>query len=426
MTQTRAPESRQPALFAAARRNRAAILAFEFLWGLAMPFVQVTTVLPGYLQHLGAANVWIGLAPALYQGVLALVQPVAAYALPAGPGRLGRMRRIYAGGAVAYVLLGAAILIGLRSPAWGLAAALLAAGTFALATGLGDPTYIALAVAAVSPEGRGRFFGLRIVCLGLGGIAGGALAERSLGAAVAPTGFGLCFLAGGLLYAFSTLSMAFYRDAPVRESARPAGFRAFIADRMLARFRQPEFRAFAVAIAGLGLAASAFPFLSLLLRDRLGEGERFLGLLGAVLMAGNLAHSWLLGVVTDRWGSRASLAVALVAIGLGTAGCLLFRERALLLACYFLASAWMPAQFVSATDLGLRLAPEAPPAEIFATMMAVMAPARILGPVLAGAVIDQAGYVPALLAANLCAVIALVALPFTRASGAARSTKPIR
>lgn len=399
----------------APERNRAAILAFEFLWGLAMPFVQVTTILPGYLQHLGAANIWIGLAPAIYQGMIALVQPLSAYGMPTGPERLGRMRRTYSSGAVAYVLLGAAVLLGLGSPVWGVVLALLAAGSFALATGIGDPTYIALTVAAVTPEGRGRFFGLRIACLGLGGIAGGLLAERALRAAAAPMGFGICFLAGGLIYVVSTLSMAFYRDIPVVESARPETLRRFIADRMLARFCEPPFRAFAVTIVGLGLAASAFPFLALLLQARLGEGERFLGLLGALLMAGNLAHSWVLGHVTDRWGSRAGLAVALAAIALGTLGCLLLRDRSLLLIAYFLASAWMPAQFVSATDLGLRLAPDAPPAEVFATMMAVMAPARILGPVLAGALIDRAGHAPALLAAVACAAIAMAALPLTRA-----------
>jgi hypothetical protein len=114
------------------------------------------------------------------------------------------------------------------------------------------------------------------------------------------------------------------------------------------------------------------------------------------------------------------LAVALASIGLGTLGCLLFHERALLLFCYFLAAAWMPAQFVSATDLGLRLAPDAPPAELFATMMAVMAPARILGPVLAGALIDRGGYPPALLAAVACAALAIAALPLTRAPAVAK------
>jgi hypothetical protein len=43
-----------------------------------------------------------------------------------------------------------------------------------------------------------------------------------------------------------------------------------------------------------------------------------------------------------------------------------------------------------------------------------MAPARILGPVIAGALIDRSGYAPALLAAVACAVVALAALPLTR------------
>lgn len=393
-----------------ADRNRAAILVFEFLWGLAMPLVQYSTVLPGYLRHLGVANVWIGLAPALYNGALALVQPIAAYAIPAGPRRLGRMRCIYMAGSLGYVVAGLAVLGGISSPAAGLAAALLATGLFAVTTGIGDPPYMGLVTGAVRPEQRGRFFGLRFVCLGTGGIAGGMLAEQTLLAEAAPANFGLCFLVGGLLYLLSTFSMAFYRDRTPPEPKAPDGFRRFVADRLLARFQQPAFRAYALAVVLLGLAVGGFPFLALLLRDRLGESDQLFGLLGAIFMASNLGMSWMLGVVCDRWGARQALALGLAVYAAGVVGCLLFRDRTALLVCYFLASTWMPAQVVAATDLGLRLADGAPAAEVFATMMAVMAPARILGPVLAGAAIDRWSYTPALVACAACAAVALIAL----------------
>ena len=57
-------------------RNRAAILVFEFFWGLAMPFVQNATIVPGYLRHLGIANRWIGLVPAFYNSAIALVAAI--------------------------------------------------------------------------------------------------------------------------------------------------------------------------------------------------------------------------------------------------------------------------------------------------------------------------------------------------------------
>ena len=57
-------------------RNRAAILLFELLWGLAMPLVYYSTVLPGYLRQVGVDNAWVGMAPALHMGTMAVVQPL--------------------------------------------------------------------------------------------------------------------------------------------------------------------------------------------------------------------------------------------------------------------------------------------------------------------------------------------------------------
>lgn len=397
-------------------RNRAAVLLFEFLWGVAMPFVYHSTILPGYLRHLGVAAAWIGVAPALHNGVLALVQPLSAYAIQPGVRRVSRMRLAYALGSCAYVLLGLLVLGGLRDPATCLWVTLSAVLGFALAVGTGDPHYMAVVVAAIPPEQRGRYFALRMVCLGLGGIAGGALAEQVLRIA-APLNFGACFLLGGLLYAGSTLSMALYRADPAPELPARAGFGAFLADRLLPQMRERAFRAYLVAVVFFALAACGFSFLGLLLRDRMGESDRLFGLLGAVLMASNLVMSWVLGVVCDRWGPRRGLSLTMLCYAAGILGCLLFRERLLLLACYALAAVWLPGQIIAATDLALRLAARSPASDVTAAMMVTMAPARILGPVLLGVAVDRWSYAPALLACVLCSLCALAALRFTGGPG---------
>jgi hypothetical protein len=391
-------------------RNRACILAFELLWGLAMPFVYYSTVLPGYLQHLHVPSAWIGLAPALHTGMLALVQPLSAYGFRRGEGRVSRMLRIYASGALGYAVLGAVVLAGFGSAA----AAMAGVAVFALATGIGDPHYMETVVEAVSPELRGRFFGLRNVFLGIGGIVGGVLAGMLLKSAPAPDNFGRAFLTGGLLYMASTLSMAWYRQPPAIQEERSRGFGSFLSERVAGHLRRPGFAPYLLATVFFSLAVCAFPFLGLLVKERLHETDRILGFLGAILMGCNLTVSVVLGVVCDRWGSRLGFILALLAYVGGVLGCLAFHQPLPLLLSYGLACSWMPGQFVAGTDLALRLAREAPASEVTALMMAAMAPARILGPIALGAALDRWGHGAALSAAADFGMLAVLALTLER------------
>lgn len=390
--------------------NRGSILAFEALWGLAMPFAAYATILPGYLKNLGVPNAWIALVPALFTGGLALTQPASAWAIRPGPRRLRIMLGSYAAGSFGYILLGLLVLAGVRHPAVGLAASLLAVAAFAVGVGLGDPQYVALVVAAVDPELRGRFFGLRAVCVGVGGVLGGCLAGWVLQLAPAPANFGWSLLLGGILYLASTLSMVGFRDRPEPITEARTSFAAFMRERVLPRIRSVEFRAFLVAVVFFALAVCGFPFLSLLLKERLHASDRIYGLLGGLFMGCTLVMSWVLGCVCDRWGSRRGFQLSLFCYALGVTGCLTLRHPGMLLVAYVLASVWLPGSMIPMTDLSLRLAVphdhRAGAAEITATMMVVMAPAKLLGPVLVGAGIDHWGYIPALGFCVLCALAA--------------------
>jgi MFS family permease len=385
-----------------------------------MPFVYVSTVLPGYLKHLEVANVWIGLAPALHNGVIALIQPFSAFAIPPGVRRLRRMAILYLCGGLAYAALGGFVLAGIPGAMLGLVVTLLAELLFSAAVGAGDPHYMQLVVHATTPASRGRFFGLRAVFLGLGGILGGEAAARVLRAGTAPANFGWCFLVGGLAYLVSVSAILFYRETSHAETPPARGnFREFVSERMLGYARQEDFRAYLIAVVLFSVAACGFPFLSLLLQERLGASDHLFGTLGALFMGCNLVMSWLLGAVCDRWGSRRGFALTLCLYALGVLGCLTLHDRYLLYAAYLLASVWMPGQLVAVTDLALRLASRSAPSDVTATMMVAMAPARIIGPVLVGAAIDQWSYGPALGGCVVAAGAALVALWWGRPRPAA-------
>ncbi len=380
------------------------------MWGVALPFIYYSTIVPGYLNSLGIPKVWIGVVPALHSGVLALVQPLSAYWVPEDERRLARMRGFYVASTAGYLLLAGAIFGGMRDPWIGLIATLAAEMILSLFIGMGDPQYMAVVVNAVSEAQRGRFFGLRLVVLGLGGIGGGFAAEQALKSVGEPLNFAACFLAGSALVILSTQIMHAYRDSPRPPQPRTGDLRGYLRERIIGRAQEGQFRMYLVAVVLFSLSACAFPFLGLLIKERLRESDRILGLLGSIFMAANMLQSWLLGFVCDRWGSRRGMALSLLAFVAGLIGCLVFQDRTLLLFAYFLAATWFPAQIIAATDLALRLAKDSPATEVTATMMLAMAPARIVGPLLIGAAIDAWSYPAPVLTCAAFALFALVAL----------------
>lgn len=416
-------------------RNRAAVLAFEMMWGIAIPFVYYSTVVPGFLRHLGASNTWIGVGPAFHSGIVAVIQPWSAYAFRHHRGNAGWLRRVYATGAWVYVALGVAVLCGMRAPGLGIAAALLTTLLFSIATGIGDPHYMDLVVSAAPPVLRGRFFGLRVVFLGLGGIVGGVLAEQLLKAAPVPMNYGVSFVVGGLLYVASTQALHACRPVqPGQESQvkeHPDTFKRFLGETLLPLAARPQFRSFLSAAVIYALAVAVFPFLSLLIRERLHAGEEILGLLGGLVMAANLIFSWLLGALCDRFGSRTSFGVVLIGYVVGLLLCLTLAERTGLLLAYFLTAIWMPGLFVPVTNLALELAardPERPAtaAESTSLLMAAMSPGRIMGPIAVGAALDHFPVTAVFIAAAGLACISLTILTCSKGRDESKLSRATR
>ncbi|MEO6906644.1 MAG: MFS transporter, partial [Abditibacteriaceae bacterium] len=392
-------------------RNRAVIVWFEFLFGLALPFVAVMTLLPGYFDYLGVSKVWIGALPALQCGVTVLVQPWSIYRIRPGKRRLRNMRLAYTSCGLSYVVLGILVMRGGMPPALAVFATLLAVMIFSVAAAVADPHYYVYVVESVDALIRGRYFGLRLAFSSTGGMIGGLLAALILRDLHAPMNFGLCILLGGILLAASTLIWNFYRKSEETTPPRnTTGFRHFIGRRIWTFLQERDFRVFAVSVILFGLSTLAYPFLALLIKAKLGASDQVFGLLAGVAMAGCLFTSCLLGVVCDRWNARWSVALSLVLYMLGVLGCLLLHDRVGLFLSYALTAVWIPSQAIGISDMALRLAPDATPSEIFTIKTLVLAPPQVLGPMLAGAAIDRWSFEPLLYFCLLCAVVSLLVL----------------
>lgn len=395
------------------RHNRIAILGFEFLWGIAIPFVQPTTTLPGYLKALGASALVIGLVPAVFSGGIAIVQPLSLYLIRPGPRRLGRMLGTYRVGACFYLIMAASAgLLPQGETHLRVATFFLCYTAYVLIAGMGDPHYIAMVVASSTPRERGWFFGLRIVWFGLGGLLGGLLAAPVLRALPVPQNFGLSIFVGATIILTATAWFARFRDAPTPDDTPHPSLLACLTDvGHLARQRRP-FLLFLLATSLFVMAQGPFAFLALFIKERLHAGDALLAHLGFLFAASTMIFALVVGRLGDRFGHSVPFVGGLLLYAFGLGAVLLGSSAPTVLLAYFLASTCSPVWQIAAFNLGLECAGHVEAARIYAAINLTSAPWRVLGPLLAGAAVDRWGYPVVFATAALLSLVgALIALP---------------
>ena len=396
-----------------ANRNKLVILGFEFLWGLSSPFVLFSTIHPGYLEHLGASKTVIGLIPALYWGALALVQPLSAYLIPTDGTRLRKVAGVYLAGACCYLPMATAAIFLTQGPmSIRLMVYFFCLTSFVVLVGFGDPHYLSMAVEASTPQDRGRFFGLRIMCLGLGGLVGAPGPKFLLRHFPAPESYGLCFLFGGLILIAASSWFSLIKDCPDQSAPPRQGLRHYLRENAGALVRNRVFVEFLLSFSLFCAAQASFTFLALYLKRKLGySGDEFLANLNFAYIACLLTMSLLFGVLADRFGPALAYGAAIVCVAVGFLTALCGPASFFCaLAAYFLASCWVPGSWATGYNLAVRAAPQVKPVVVAATISLTISPVRIFAPLIAGSVIDRLSYTPVFWGSIGLAALSLVPL----------------
>ncbi len=394
------------------RRNRIAILGYEFLWGVGQPFLHSATTLPGYLKALGAPGALIGLVPAVFSGGIALAGPFSLLFIRPGPHRFRKTMATYRIGIGLYLALAAsAFWLPTDAVALRLACFFTCYTAYVLVVGTGDPHYVAMVVESIPDKERGWFFGLRLVWFAVGGLLGGLFAGPVLRAIPAPRNFGLSVGVGAILLLLSTLWFGRFRDHPAPAKDKRPGIFDCLLDVVRLAARRRGFLLFLIAACLLVAAQAPYAFIALEIKRRLGAGDALLGHLSAVAMASSLVFALAMGYAGDRFGHRRAFIAGLLLYAVGLVGSLGVASPFALMAAYFVASVTNPTWGVAAVNLGLECAREPDPARVYAGIALVTAGLRIIGPPLAGAAGDRWGCPPVFAAAALlCVLAALVAL----------------
>jgi MFS family permease len=313
MHNTRPPQA--PRVSAAANKknfpwNVAGILLFEFTWGLGIPFGLFASMAPAYLSALGSSKSLIGLLNSLFIFLVPL--QLLGSRLSAGRRRVRTWSALYMGGTgirLVYDML-AVFAPHLWTPAS-------SAGLFVLActgyVGLymtGQTIYTGIVTDNIPERRRGWLFGLRSLCLGVGGIGMGFLASMILHRWETPFNYRVSFLVCDSIWTLSTLFSLLLRDRP-RAPAEPAatGYLQMLVQKFRILLSNPNYRIF-IFFHGLNMLALAFcGFIVPYARERLGVSDQLIAWLSVLYLASGAAFGVILGRLADKVGYRSVGAV---------------------------------------------------------------------------------------------------------------------
>lgn len=387
--------SESPALARHFRRNLTINLAVDLSHGFALAQISAGIVLAAYLRRLGASNLVIGLAPALFNAGLSFTQLAGVYVT----------RHMRAKMRIFVTMLIAAFLpwipVGVLTLWWSVAhpqamvVALLVLYVLSLLLwGMCIPLWGQLLPRLYPDRRRGIALGLVLAASSLGGIVGGIYVTYVLTRWEFPTGFAILFLTAGIV-APVTRALHYLSVETVPEDAEPVPdtpllprlWEVFRSDRRIRRFLYAR----SIFDAGV-LVAGFFAVYSL---ERFHLPDSFSGSCSLVLGMGTAALAPWAGRLGDVRGYRRVMGWAMVLAVASTGLIVVADTPRMVLAAFFLWGLVVAADGVAYQNLIVEMSTEATRGDYLGLAASVLAPGRLVFPLLWGWIGDRHGLLSA-------------------------------
>lgn len=385
-------DSRQLAEVAAPhfRRNLALAAPVDVMWGFASALVALGPIVTVFLQRLGASNLLIALAPAMQTAGFALLQLPSTHLTR----RIRGKQQVFVafhGCALFWSLGGVLTLLwGQTRPELLVWIVPLVVGLFSAGLSLAIPLWGQLLPRFFPDDRRGLVSGILLFGSGLGGVVGGLVATRVLGAWPFPHNFAYLFIAAGILMAASVLLYLFMHETVPEGDSEEAhrGLRETL--RHLWREDLRLRRLVAVRyVSEFGAVGGAF--LAVYSLERFSLPDAAGGRLALALCLGSAIGALLLGRIGDRRGWRRGMAWGMVAVA-GALALVLAAERPeIIYAAFFLAGIAGAADWMCYVNLLVEMSPEEWRAYYQAMAASFTLPPRLLAPFVWGWLGDTVG-----------------------------------
>lgn len=385
------------------------MLSFELTWGFGLPFGLYVSMVPAYLQAMGASKSLMGFVQSFWT-ILIPLQLIGSHYL----GRKGRVRAVIAaymlatGSRLLYDVL-AVFVPGLWTPSTYIGFFVLALATYVGLLLVGQTIYMGVLTDNIPRKRRGWVFGLRAAGNGVGGILTGLGVSWVLHHFGSPLNFRVSFMICDTLWTLSSLCLFLVRDRPSRSAReRPPGFLRSLVGKVRILLANPNYRVFLFFHMLNSVALTAATFIIPYARERLGAPDDMMAWLSVTYLASSAALGPLMGRLADRAGYRsvgAAQSFLLVVFFMVAVASRSFLAVNIAYVMYAIVN--VTGQFML-VNMSVELCPSINGADLTALGGTLLLPFVGIASPLAGRIIDQTGSYPAVFYVG--ATIAVIAL----------------
>ena len=395
------------------RHNVVALGADYALFMVALAFASPSTILPAFAAWLGAPNVVIGAIPAVMTVGWFLPCLFAAPYTESLARKLPFLVRWTVGERVPLLVLAAAAYwLAERAPA---ATLTLMLAMLLVVTGIGGllmPAWMDLIGRAIPVTMRGRFFAVTSVVAAVGGLGASAVAAELLATHRPAVAYALCFLCGTACLLVSFVALVVVRE-PAATVAAPAteGLGVYLRRMPALLRRDPNFAWYLAARALGAVSGMGAAFYTVYALRAWQAPPATVGLFTALLVAGTIAGTLVLGWLADRAGhvvvvvTGVAAAVAANTLALGATSLGIFGL------VFVFSGVHQASISVSGLNVLLEFAPAQQEGPTYLGLgQTSLAPVAFTAPLVGGLLADGAGFPVVFLIAALGGAIAVVML----------------
>lgn len=380
---------------------------------VAMQVVSTETVIPLLITRLGASTVLLGGVMALNSVVTFLPQLFAAGIIE-GHAFKKPFSVIGSGlDRIGYLLIAIAIWVwGASAPGLALAAFILLRAVTGMALGFSVPAWLTLIGKVIPTRRRGVFLGIGRGTGALLGAGAALLAGYLLETQPYPRGFALCFFIAFGAMVLSWTGLTITKEPPDLTLRPRMSLRSHFA-RLPALVKQDaNFRRFLIARPVTVLGTMAMSFFIVYASGRFGLSGNTVGRLTATsaLSQGIMYLVW--GLIADRHGHKMVLCLGATSMAAAAVSAALSPVLAGIYASFALMGAAVAAEMISATSILLEFAPPPDRPTYIGLSNTLVAPFRILAPVIGGALAAVLGYTPLFVVATVVSLAGVTLLTF--------------
>jgi MFS family permease len=377
------------------------------LFGLAMTFVSVQTILPVYLQEIGGSMIVIGSVPVLWNIGMNLPQIFflrfthrADVAIPALL-RYGLLHRVM------FLIVGVFTFIAVPSIYAAKLGMLLLLMT-AITGSLGVPPWFQVFTKTTPVTLRGRVIALRQLLSAICGVLAGALVSFILAAISFPMNFSMLFC-----IAFAISMVSYYFLTRLRESASPAS--TTVEPDLASLLKQGKnivrgdhnFRNFLIADGMILISLTATAFYAVYGLEKFHHAVSYTGIFTTVMMGSMVAANILFGYLADHRGHKINLIIFALSLAAASVIAVIATSNVIFCLVFVCMGCAVSVQGISRMSFVAELCSEELRPLYIALTNTLTAPAVFFG-IVAGVLIRGYGYEPILVAYGIIGVAAAV------------------